>query len=836
MKNYVYLLLSLCFVCLHVVAEIPSETIDLGDNPNNYDNQGVWIIPELDDNGMWESYFVKYNGDHLWYRADDRGNTIPDFSYCGYKMGNEEIPQMPVVATLSPIAGDARSYIQSVIDSVAQNVALNESGIRGAILLKAGVYNISGTLNINASGIVLRGEGQDESIGTVLVATSTSGSINNKEKLIRIGTSSGSLSTHSGVNISVPYIPVGSKHVMVSKGHSFAVGDMVAIYQVFNNKLVEDLGMNAIPDGSDGTPSSQWSASSYSYYYEREVHRVSSAGALDDSIVFYNPIVQALDQDYNASRRLYKASFASRISQSGVENMLLKSVYADDTDESHAWDAVYFDCAEDCWAKGITSKHFAYSLANISKQAKYITVYGCACLSPKSEVTGSRRYSFNVDGQMCLVKNCFSSEGRHDYAQGSRVCGPNVFSKCIAENASNDIGPHHRWSTGSLFDQITTDGTINVQDRGASGSGHGWAGATMVFWACEGESAVCQNPQVYAHNYNIGFIGEYKEASMTSDRPRGEWEGNNVEGLNIASLYDEQRKDRGLDVEFGLASNRITYVNDTTFRLIFNDSLDTVTATDTSNYVAQGSAGILGHPTKATVIEECVVELAYETIGTLGFDTRLDIQITGVNNTSGDSILGFHSTHLTIPDMRPVVTLDHQSVDNSGLDSVIVSSSKAGDVYLAFVMVVPKAVDDLESGIAKRKVAVVRNVSPNEDAKISPKDLLRGMYYVYAVDEEGRISRRSSDYVSVSYPSSLQGVEQNTFASVYYTSQDQSVHVTLDHSGLAQLKVFDMFGRLLLADELSMVHSTFPLDSSLGMVVVNIRQGDDEFTAKLLLL
>lgn len=88
---------------------------------------------------------------------------ILDFSRVGYRWGDAEIPTVAVVATLTPPAdgADATNLIQSAIDKT----------VAGAIVLKKGVYNISGTIRIGKSGIVLRGEGDTETDGTVLVAT-----------------------------------------------------------------------------------------------------------------------------------------------------------------------------------------------------------------------------------------------------------------------------------------------------------------------------------------------------------------------------------------------------------------------------------------------------------------------------------------------------------------------------------------------------------------------------------------------------------------------------------------------------------------------------------------
>ena len=96
-------------------------------------------------------------------------HRLPDFSYAGYKGGGVALPVAQVVVTLQPGAGDHRARIQAAIDRVSE-LRRGDDGLRGAILLEAGTYEVSDTLYIRASGVVLRGEGQGES-GTELVFT-----------------------------------------------------------------------------------------------------------------------------------------------------------------------------------------------------------------------------------------------------------------------------------------------------------------------------------------------------------------------------------------------------------------------------------------------------------------------------------------------------------------------------------------------------------------------------------------------------------------------------------------------------------------------------------------
>jgi hypothetical protein len=182
-------------------------------------------------------------------------------------------------------------------------------------------------------------------------------------------------------------------------------------------------------------------------------------------------------------------------------------------------------------------------------QAKNISVLNSNCFDHKSIITGGRRYSFCNNGQLNLFMNCHTTDGRHDFVTGARVCGPNVFYNCTSKKTHADIGPHHRWAVGTLYDNITTDGDINIQDRGNWGSGHGWAGVTQVVWNCTVRKAAIQNPWVSGKNYCIGLKGEKYEGRLKG-RPDAEWEGQNKEGLQPASLYMAQVKARKQDLHF----------------------------------------------------------------------------------------------------------------------------------------------------------------------------------------------------------------------------------------------------------------------------------------------
>lgn len=105
----------------------------------------------------------------LAYAADGQGNRIVDFSCCGYAGAAHDIPNAPIRVVVPPAGGDSGERIQAALDYVA-SLPPDPNGLRGAVLLGKGRYEVSGQLLIRGSGVVLRGSGMGAD-GTVLVAT-----------------------------------------------------------------------------------------------------------------------------------------------------------------------------------------------------------------------------------------------------------------------------------------------------------------------------------------------------------------------------------------------------------------------------------------------------------------------------------------------------------------------------------------------------------------------------------------------------------------------------------------------------------------------------------------
>jgi hypothetical protein len=475
---------------------------------------------------------VDTNG-KLIYTPDSKWNVVPDFSGVGYMNNESQIPNVAVVKTVNAVVGDNLANIQNAINEVSF-LAPDSNGFRGTILFKAGTYNISNSITISASGIVLRGEGFDGT-GTNFIATKTT-----QHNLLNFAGASGTTSLSSTKkSITDAYVPIGTKQVTVASGHTFMVGDAVFVHRIPNDAWISLLGMDKLTSIIPQDPTTvDWVASAYDLYSERKVTAVNG-----NLITLDAPIMDIIDPEY-ATGELMKYT-SNRIEKCGIENMRISSNYTSDTDEDHGWEAISFDNIINAWARNVEVYYFGYSAVHIASSAAWITVDSCKMLDAKSIITGGRRYSFNVDGQRNLVQNCTTRRGRHDYVNGSRTCGPNVFYNCIATIQNSDIGPHHRWSTGILFDNIVGNGSQNVQNRLDSGSGHGWSGGQIMFWNCTAGKMIVQDPPGDERNWAIGCkssvitnIGDWNTELLGTVESKGAFIS------TIPSLFQAQLNER----------------------------------------------------------------------------------------------------------------------------------------------------------------------------------------------------------------------------------------------------------------------------------------------------
>lgn len=504
-------------------------------------NHSSLVYPDANGNLVYQGYANE--------GQTNNDNIMIDFSGVGYMGGGVPIPWVPVAITLDPTPGnsDDHARIQAAIDELGL-LPESDSGFRGAILLRAGTYNVSQPIVIGHNGIVIRGEGQYPG-GTLIRFTATTQS----DLFEFTGNSSWTRINNTDTAITDELVPSGARSFNVASTAGLTVGSRIMIHRTPNDEWISALKMDqlralAFANNVSGANNIEdWRASSYGAQSPRIITEING-----NTITIDNPIVHAIEAQYGGGQ-IFRYHFLGALRQVGIENIRLLSTYNGNTDENHGWRGVIFRYVENGWARRVTARYFGYACIDVRGRSKFITVEDCAQLDPISIISGGRRYSFNISqATYVLMQRCFAREGRHDFVTGSRTRGPNVFVDGLSLNSYSDIGPHHRYAEGLLFDNIRArakpgdehGGSMNVQNRNWSGTGHGWTGAQTVFWNCETDRYMIIDSPIGAMNFSIGNIyAEQRETRWGPAEPEGFWESRGM-AVTPRSLYYAQLADR----------------------------------------------------------------------------------------------------------------------------------------------------------------------------------------------------------------------------------------------------------------------------------------------------
>jgi hypothetical protein len=476
--------------------------------------------------GQWQSSRVFYSGGRLSYASDSERNRIPDYSYAGYKYGQATIPSVPEVMRLSTGSGDQTARLQQALDQVAARTP-DANGIRGALVLSAGTYEIAGSLLVNASGVVLRGSGKGAD-GTVLRAV---GDTPHQRSVVVLGTRLGWAEIEPRTDIVTSFVPVGSRTFDVADASGFAVGDDVVVRHPSTQAWIDAV------DGGGTAPDPAWAPGSMDIPYFRRIAAISGRTVTLDA-----PIYAHLNRSLSTSS-MAKASWSS-VTQSGVENLRIDIVTAGGEDENHAWTALSVNGAQDSWVRGVAALHYGFAAVSVTRSVR-TTVADSDALSPVGIRTGGRFYSFQVGhlGQLALFSRCHVDDARHGLvSSGSQDASGIVFYRCTTTNGHDMEAGHMKWTTGLLFDNVVESGsgTLRIINRGDWGTSHGWGSAHSTAWGFN-KGMYVQKPPT-AQNYGISAAGSFP-TNYPKPGPQGFVE-QKAGTLVPASLYEAQLCDR----------------------------------------------------------------------------------------------------------------------------------------------------------------------------------------------------------------------------------------------------------------------------------------------------
>ncbi|MEM6326958.1 MAG: T9SS type A sorting domain-containing protein, partial [Bacteroidota bacterium] len=340
-------------------------------------------------------------------------------------------------------------------------------------------------------------------------------------------------------------VPIGARSFEIERPEVFSVGDAVTVFHPATEAWL------AAIDGGGTAEDAPWGVGQHPIALARTVTGLDGHRMTLDA-----PTFTRLDARLSPSY-VYHRDRSRTIENVGVENLRVHIETVGPTSETHAKDAIRFVLVENGWASGVTALHFWR--AGISVQhSRYVTIAASAALEPHSQVTGARRYNFEVSqSQLVLFIGNRATDARHAYVgNGTSYDSGIVFLDNVSEDAFTSSESHRQWGSGFLWDRHVERGTsgsgsgvaarrLHIGNRGDFGTSHGWACANCVIWNAEmnGSSAVIEKPPT-AQNYGIGIQGEALDSGPFVSNTGSFIEGTFRPGLAPGSLYLRQLQDR----------------------------------------------------------------------------------------------------------------------------------------------------------------------------------------------------------------------------------------------------------------------------------------------------
>lgn len=493
----------------------------------------------------WNSVLLTPQGNKWVSQPDAEGYILPDFSHAGYMGGDADIPSVPVVRTISPIAGDNTAHIQTAIDALGAMAI--EDGVRGALLLRAGTYPINGTITVPYDGVVLRGEGIGRTIIYALGDTPHQRDVVVIGSDKRIWGSSEKTGTRQAVQDAV--VPVGAMTITIADASHYTIGQPIIIYHPCSAEWLEAVDYGGVPYPDPTAPldpDERWIVDQYPISYHRYITDIEGNTLTIDAPVFYT-LRKTLSAAY-----VYEPNMKGTIYGSAIEDLTISIESQGGEDENHAWNAVRFRSIENAWARDCEFIGFGQS-GIVTDACRRSTFLRCRAIDPVAITTGERKYSFNtyLNSQLNLFKECYAHGGRHNYiSNGTSGTSGNVFLRCVSDSALNVNEGHRGWTQGMLYDchkeqNMVRPFTLGLYNRVAMGTGHGWAAVQSVLWNCDVDANYgtigLQKPPT-AQNYAIGCKAKKisEKPINASDFTKGYVEGQNQTGLQPESLYEAQ--------------------------------------------------------------------------------------------------------------------------------------------------------------------------------------------------------------------------------------------------------------------------------------------------------
>jgi hypothetical protein len=512
----------------------------------------------------WRSELYPEN----WTPPSDKSfatdKLIQDFSYAGYRRGEEPIPRLtgPIFDVTQPPFGadptdgaDATAAIQAAIDAAA-------AAGGGVVFLPAGTYHVAPrgddktALSIQNSNTILRGAGKD---ATFLLNTSFE-----RGTVLRIAPRALTFGDYVNVTADLDH---PTHRIPVDDAAAFRVGDQVRLVWSFTQEWIDEHGQGRWWSAPGKAPTVA--------QYHREVTAVNPREGWIELDVPTRYTVKTRD-----GARL--RTMSGNLRGIGLEHFSIGNVQhpgigfggGDYKKEGTAGRAVHgswliaFRDTCDSWITGVHSYQApgntttAHLLSNgISLLRCFrMTLDDCAMRRPQYGGGGGNGYMFRIQSsQEILVKNSVAEFSRHGFVLSHAGTSGNVFLNCLdkeTDRATGDRGAegyvtggsgsdhHMHFSHSNLFDSCRAeDSFYTAHHRGNAGGGvpHGLTSAHGVYWNTHGSGdrggALVRTSQA-RHGYVIGTSGPRSAVSIIGGA--GHTPPDHVEGEGLGATLEPQ--------------------------------------------------------------------------------------------------------------------------------------------------------------------------------------------------------------------------------------------------------------------------------------------------------
>ncbi|GEO07187.1 hypothetical protein AAE02nite_48510 [Adhaeribacter aerolatus] len=506
---------------------------------------------------------------------------IQDFSYAGYRRGEQEISnkrQHLLDVTKAPYNADNTG--KQDVTTVLQK-ALDDAGSRpgGAVVyLPPGTYQVSppGSNNycllMRNSNVVLRGAGSGHTF--IFNAANTM----RGKAIIKIDNGNSWAANGPNKQAITSDLMSPTTVIPVQNTTGFKVGDLVIVRNYIDNDWIAEHNMTEYWQGKGDNLAGQ--------LYCREIMAINSK---KKEITIDIPIRYALKDAHGAA--VYKAP--AMLTEVGVEDIAIGNrqnfTEGDWSEESYTKPANGSYQSHDSWAIAMAQVYNgwirriasyapagntsgAHLLSNGIKvwQTKNVSILNCHFSSPQFGGGGGNGYMYRVMGNETLLQDCIAENNRHGYVMSHMSASGNVFYRCLDKNTGRQTGltgqektsgsgsDHHmHFSHSNLFDQCKVENSFFAAGwRKWGGSTiHGLTAAHSLYWNLNssGKQAQAVQTQQGRYGYVIGTSGDKPAVSTAVWQPGTEKitdPVDHVEGIGTGqklqpqSLYQDQKHQR----------------------------------------------------------------------------------------------------------------------------------------------------------------------------------------------------------------------------------------------------------------------------------------------------